>query len=283
MSKHSKKRKNFNKIIAIILIVIVASVILAISTEITSKETISQNIQNVASQEIQNVSENIILEENNELENTISNETAQNNVVSNEVEEEPKDNASENREFGNNVAFIGDSRTQAFLMYAGLKDVQDYTNIGLMVDTALTKKFITNDNGEKITILEDLATKNIDTIYIMLGINELGWIYNDIFIKDYENLIDKILEVRPNCEIIVQSIIPVTKTKSEGDSIYNNDKITEYNNLIKDMAKRKGIKYIDLCPVLADKSGNLPEEASTDGIHLNKKYCQKWFKCLKSN
>lgn len=283
MSKHSKKRKNFNKIIAIILIVIVASIILAISTEITSKETISQNIQNVASQEIQNVSENIILEENNELENTISNETAQNNVVSNEVEEEPKYNTSENREFGNNVAFIGDSRTQAFLMYAGLKDVRDYTNIGLMVDTALTKKFITNDNGEKITILEDLATKNIDTLYIMLGINELGWIYNDIFIKDYENLIDKILEVRPNCEIIVQSIIPVTKTKSEGDSIYNNDKITEYNNLIKDMAKRKGINYIDLCPVLADKSGNLPEEASTDGIHLNKEYCQKWFKCLKSN
>lgn len=280
MSKHSKKRKNLNKIVAIILIVIVASIILAISTEITSKEIISQNIQNVTSQEIQNVSENIILEENNELENILSNE---NTVVSNEVEEESTNNTNENREFGNNVAFIGDSRTQAFLMYAGLKDVQDYTNIGLMVDTALTKKFITNDNGEKITILEDLATKNIDTIYIMLGINELGWIYNDIFIKDYENLIDKILEVKPNCEIIVQSIIPVTKTKSEGDNIYNNDKITEYNNLIKDMANRKGIKYIDLCTVLADKSGNLPKEASTDGIHLNKEYCQKWLKYLKNN
>ena len=280
MSKHSKKRKNLNKIVAIILIVIVASIILAISTEITSKETISQNIQNVTSQEIQNVSENIILEENNELENILSNE---NTVVSNEVEEESTNNTNENREFGNNVAFIGDSRTQAFLMYAGLKDVQDYTTIGLMVDTALTKKFITNDNGEKITILEDLATKNIDTIYIMLGINELGWIYNDIFIKDYENLIDKILEVKPNCEIIVQSIIPVTKTKSEGDNIYNNDKITEYNNLIKDMANRKGIKYIDLCTVLADKSGNLPKEASTDGIHLNKEYCQKWLKYLKNN
>lgn len=280
MSKHSKKIKNLNKIVAIILIVIVASIILAISTEITSKETISQNIQNVTSQEIQNVSENIILEENNELENILSNE---NTVVSNEVEEESTNNTNENREFGNNVAFIGDSITQAFLMYAGLKDVQDYTNIGLMVDTALTKKFITNDNGEKITILEDLATKNIDTIYIMLGINELGWIYNDIFIKDYENLIDKILEVKPNCEIIVQSIIPVTKTKSEGDNIYNNDKITEYNNLIKDMANRKGIKYIDLCTVLADKSGNLPKEASTDGIHLNKEYCQKWLKYLKNN
>ena len=49
MSKHSKKIKNLNKIVAIILIVIVASIILAISTEITSKETISQNIQNVTS------------------------------------------------------------------------------------------------------------------------------------------------------------------------------------------------------------------------------------------
>lgn len=283
MSKHSKKRKNFNKIIAIILIVIVASVILAISTEITSKETMSQNIQNVTSQEIQNMKDNIILQENNELENTISNKTAQNNVVYNEVEEKPTSNTSENRKFGNNVAFIGDSRTQAFLMYAGLKDVQDYTNIGLMVDTAVTKKFITNKKGEKITILEDLTTKNIDTIYIMLGINELGWIYSDIFIKEYENLIDKILKVKPNCEIIVQSIIPVTKTKSEGDSIYNNARIAEYNNLIKDMANRKGIKYIDLCPVLADRSGNLPEEASTDGIHLNKAYCQKWLKCLKDN
>lgn len=283
MSKHSKKRKNFNKIIAIILIVIVASIILAISTEITSKETMSQNIQNVTSQEIQNMKDNIILQENNELENTISNKTAQNNVVYNEVEEKPTSNTSENRKFGNNVAFIGDSRTQAFLMYAGLKDVQDYTNIGLMVDTAVTKKFITNKKGEKITILEDLATKNIDTIYIMLGINELGWIYSDIFIKEYENLIDKILKVKPNCEIIVQSIIPVTKTKSEGDSIYNNARIAEYNNLIKDMANRKKIKYIDLCPAFVDKNGNLPQEASTDGIHLNKEYCKKWLKCLKDN
>ena len=168
-------------------------------------------------------------------------------------------------------------------MYAGLKDVKDYTNIGLMVDTAITKKFITNDNGEKITILEDLKNKNIDTIYIMLGINELGWVYSSVFIKEYEKLIDKIQEIKPNCEIIVQSIIPVTKNKSDKDNTYNNGRIKEYNTLIKEMADRKNIKFIDLVPVLTDENGNLPEEASTDGIHLNKKYCLKWLECLKSN
>src|SRR5699024_10123526 len=116
--------------------------------------------------------------------------------------------------------------------------------------TAITKKFITNDDGEKITILDDLKKRNINTIYIMLGINELGWIYSEIFINKYEELINKIYEVKPNCEIILQSIIPVTATKSKNDKVYNNNKILEYNKLIKDMADRKGIKYIDLCPAL---------------------------------
>ena len=229
---------------------------------------------------------NNITNENNNTINDIRNETEENdnsqNNVKNEVEE--TDEIKNPREFGSNVAFIGDSRTQAFLMYTGLKDVTDYTNIGLMVDTAVTKKFITNNKGEKITILEDLKSKNIDTIYIMLGINELGWVYNSIFIQKYEELIDKIREIKPSCEIIVQSIIPVTKTKSDNDKIYNNNnKIREYNALIQEMANRKEIQYVDLVPCLVDANGNLPESASPDGIHLNKEYCLKWLECLKNN
>ena len=49
------------------------------------------------------------------------------------------------------------------------------------------------------------------------------------------------------------------------------------------MANRKKIKFIDLVPVLADESGNLPENASPDGIHLNKEYCLKWLEYLKNN
>ena len=117
----------------------------------------------------------------------------------------------------------------------------------------------------------------------MLGINELGWVYSSIFIKDYEELIDKIKAVKPNCEIIVQSIIPVTKSKSDSDNVYNNKRISEYNSLINQMAIRKNIQYIDLVPNLADKNGNLPEDASPDGIHLNKEYSLKWLECLKNN
>ena len=47
------------------------------------------------------------------------------------------------------------------------------------------------------------------------------------------------------------------------------------------MAREKNIQYIDVASYLADSAGNLPEEASTDGVHVNKKYCLKWLECLK--
>ena len=283
MITSTKKRMKIIVWILIISIIILTTIFLFLAN-VFFKNTNIEKISNT------NISENAYEEKNNtnKVENPneiIDNKEKKNNNnknnVKNEVEE--TDEIKNPREFGSNVAFIGNSRTQAFLMYTGLKEVTDYTNIGLMVDTAITKKFITNQKGEKITILEDLKTKNIDTIYIMLGINELGWVYSNIFIQKYEELINKIKEIKPNCEIIVQSIIPVTKTKSDSDSIYNNNRIKEYNALIKEMANRKGIQYINLGPALVDENGNLPENASPDGIHLNKEYCLKWLECLKNN
>lgn len=114
-----------------------------------------------------------------------------------------------------------------------------------------------------------------------MELTNFGWVYSSIFIDKYSQLIDSIKQVKPNCEVIVQSIIPVTKSKSDSDEIYNNPRIEEYNELIKKMAREKNIQYIDVASYLADSARNLPEEASTDGVHVNKKYCLKWLECLK--
>ena len=285
-------------IFTIFILVISLMLFLMLMNNIFNTQEIenTNNIENTIVQENKNEIENKTNETNetaiiankeiqNNIEDNIENSIVENSIEKNEIIEEPiaSTDPEKKREFSSNVAFIGDSRTQAFLMYTGLKEVRDYTNIGLMVDTAITKKFITNSKGEKITILEDLKNRDIDTIYIMLGVNELGWVYSSIFIDKYEELIDKIREEKPNCEIIVQSIIPVTKKKSDSDKIYNNTRITEYNTLIKEMTSRKNVKFIDLTSALTNADGNLPEEASPDGIHLNKQYCLKWLECLKNN
>lgn len=291
------KINNKNKILSffsilLILLIIFFLIIIFSSKNINANNSNQQNTNDIS--KVDNDTEttnndNMIIKitennENNESKNeNLNSESENENTESTEQIENDANVTNKTREFNNKVAFIGDSRTQAFLMYAGLSDVVDYTSIGLMVDTAITKQFITNDKGEKITLLEDLKNRNVNTVYIMLGVNELGWVYSSIFIKKYEELIDKIIELKPNCEVILQSIIPVTKTKSDSDKIYNNTRITEYNTLIKEMASRKNVKYIDLVPILTDENGNLPEKASPDGIHLNKEYCLKWLDCLKNN
>lgn len=224
-------------------------------------------------------------EPQNEPQNNPNDESQQDEPKQEEPQNEIPNNSptNSNTQFNSSVAFIGDSRTQGFIMYNGLKDVQDYSYIGLMVDTAVTKKFVKTSNGEKITLLQDMANKNIETVYIMLGVNELGWSYPQVFKTKYGELIDEIRKIKPNCKIYVQSIIPMTKSKSETDKIFNNTNVNTFNNLIQELAKEKNVTYLDVKSALVDANGYLPEEASSDGVHVDKEYCKKWFEYLKNN
>ena len=224
-------------------------------------------------------------EPQNEPQNNPNDESQQDEPKQEEPQNEIPNNSpnNSNTQFNSSVAFIGDSRTQGFIMYNGLKDVQDYSYIGLMVDTAVTKKFVKTSNGEKITLLQDMANKNIENVYIMLGVNELGWSYPQVFKTKYGELIDEIRKIKPNCKIYVQSIIPMTKSKSETDRIFNNKNVNTFNNLIQELAKEKNVTYLDVKSALVDANGYLPEEASSDGVHVDKEYCKKWFEYLKNN
>ena len=128
-----------------------------------------------------------------------------------------------------------------------------------------------------------MQKRELDTVYIMLGINELGWSYSEVFVSKYKELIQKIKEVQPNCEIVLQSIIPITKSRSDSDKIFNNKNINKYNQLIQKIAIDENVTFLNIGSALADKNGNLPEEASTDGIHVEANYCEKWLEYLKNN
>ena len=219
-------------------------------------------------------------------------DSSQNNTVKNEegnkesvdLKEENKDTSKNKQvEFDSSVAFIGDSRTQGLIMYNGLKEVQDYSYIGLMVDTAITKEFVQTQDGKKITLLQDMKNKNIKSVYIMLGLNELGWSYPQVFKIKYKELINEIKKIQPNCKIYIQSIIPVTKSKSDNDEIFNNKNVEKFNKLVKEVSKEENVTYLDVKSTLVDSQGYLPEEASMDGVHLDIDYCEKWINYLKNN
>lgn len=289
MEKYRKKKRMFSSFVPLILIIIidgfVGNKILQENSQVDNIE-MNNSINNIENLEENNILENKVIENIvNQIENNNTSNQNTSTAETNEIKNESSSNSSNNSEvkFDRTVAFIGDSRTQGFIMYNGLKIIQDYSYIGLMVDTAMTKEFVKTSNGNKITLLQDMANKNIKKVYIMLGVNELGWSYPQVFKAKYKELISEIRKVKPNCQIYVQSIIPMTKSKSDSDKIFNNTNVEKFNQLVQEVAEEEKVTYLDVKSVLVDKNGYLPEEASTDGIHIDKKYCEKWLTYLKNN
>ncbi|HZK24204.1 MAG TPA: GDSL-type esterase/lipase family protein [Oscillospiraceae bacterium] len=177
------------------------------------------------------------------------------------------------------AVFIGDSRTTGLQLFGGPTEAIYYTATGLKVDTISTKPVVASGK-QKITIMEALDQHKFDKIYIMLGINELGWAYSDLFIKTYGEVIAELKKIAPAALIYVQSILPVTKKKSLQDNVYNQQNINKYNELIQQMAAEQQVYFLDAAAAVKDDEGYLPSAATTDGIHLNPAYCQLWFDYL---
>ena len=277
-----KKRKkiNSNKLISTVIPLIILIVLGSIigNKVSNSKDVINNNVY-------ENVEKNEIFV-NDSLSTTNNIEKEENSIKSSEIKD--LNNVNMNKEkkdvkFDDKVAFIGDSRTQGLIMYTGLTKINDYSYIGLMVDTAIKKEFVKTSDGKKVTLLEDMKNKDIDTVYIMLGVNELGWAYPEVFKLKYKELIEKIREIKPNVNIYVQSIIPVTKEIDSTNKYINNNRIRKYNDLIKELANELDVKYLDVASALVNDEGYLPSQASTDGIHVDRDYCLKWLEYLKNN
>lgn len=181
--------------------------------------------------------------------------------------------------FFNDTAFIGDSRTEGLMLYTGLENATFYAHKGLNVSTYFTSKII-KSGYSKITIPEALGKQSFKKVYIMLGINELGWAYESVFIQQYGELVDNVKSLQPDATIYVQAILPVTKEKSDSDAIFNNPKIDRYNELLQQMAQEKGVRYLAVNEAVGLDDGALPASASADGIHFDKEYCYRWLDYL---
>ena len=180
------------------------------------------------------------------------------------------------------AVFIGDSRTEGLFINTGLSNAVFYTHQGLTVSEVFTKEVI-SAGGKKVTVIDALANTTFSKVYIMLGINETGWVYDSIFIEKYGEIIDAIREINPEAVIYVQSILPVTNEVSSTHSYIKNERIDTYNQLLQDMAQEKGAYYLNVAEAIADDDGSLPEDAATDGIHLNKASCGVWLTYLREH
>lgn len=184
------------------------------------------------------------------------------------------------------AAFVGDSRTDGFMIYSGIGTGRNLTSNGLSIFSLAEKKALTID-GEKYTLLEALALEEYGKVYLSLGVNELGIYKDKAFYSSYCEAIDQIRLVQPGAVIYIQGLIPVNEDQiaAHNGNKYNlsNDHLRVYNDLMRQAAEEKQVVYLDLYSEFADENGSLPGDVSRDGVHLKKEPCRQWLAYLESH
>lgn len=129
----------------------------------------------------------------------------------------------------------------------------------------------------KYTLAELLTEKKFGKIYVMVGINELGYPSSSIA-KGLQVLADTIRQYQPDTVIFFCANLHVTKEYSDSGAgkYVTNPKINEVNSAIAKLADGKNSFYIDVNEYFDDASHALTAGISGDGVHVYGKYYREW-------
>ena len=173
--------------------------------------------------------------------------------------------------FFKGAVFVGDSITQG---------VSDYG--------FLDKKYVLAKRGLTISDAPDFLPSIVklkpEAIYVMIGTDDLlGRLDGEKFAEKYSAFIGSIKEKLPDSKIYVQSLFPVAVKAQKDKPLMNPERIDEFNSAIIKMAQKQDVTYIDVASQFKNSSGYLPDELSTDGIHLKFKCYKVWMNYLQKN
>ncbi len=167
------------------------------------------------------------------------------------------------------AAFLGNALVDGFRLFSGLTTCDVYAATSMTVLGAGT-------------LITQMNAKQYGKVYILLGINEIGY-DADYFKSQYASMLDTIMAGQPNADIYIMGLTPISEQKSNSDSTFTMSRVSTYNQKLLDLAYEKGCYYIDLCEALSDESGYLPANVTTDGIHFAASHYQVWLEYLRTH
>ncbi|WP_138497956.1 SGNH/GDSL hydrolase family protein [Nostoc sp. PA-18-2419] len=125
-----------------------------------------------------------------------------------------------------------------------------------------------------------------EVIFVMIGINDLIRGTSDkVILNNYQEIISYLQKTHPTAEIVVQSILPHSAqeiTWQGRDKLLgiSNNRIHRLNQQLQTISAKKGVKFLDLYPLFTNTQGNLRQEFTTDGLHLNREGYIVWRSAL---
>ena len=187
-------------------------------------------------------------------------------------------------EWFSDAVFVGDSRTDGLRLYGGISEAEFICYKGLICQQFSTKECITLD-GAKVTAEAALKAKSYGKVFIMLGLNEMGFAPEE-FAKDYATLIDSVRAAQPEAALYFQANLPINdqrRMEAGLASYFNNEKVATFNAEIARLCAEKQVYFVNVPEGVCDETGQLPYDKTHDGVHLSKSWYQQWYAYLRTH
>ncbi len=175
-------------------------------------------------------------------------------------------------DYFDDALFIGDSLTNGLELFGTLKNAAYFCATSATVAGTLAAPALD----------EHLSTHSYNTVYLMLGINEMGT--NPAVYADHMGqLIDLVRSRQPHARICLQTILPVVPELTWSEKVFSVANIQAANAALRQLADTKQVTLVDTYYAFADQDGRMPDGVTRDGVHLQAKNYAIWCDYLRTH
>jgi lysophospholipase L1-like esterase len=131
----------------------------------------------------------------------------------------------------------------------------------------INRGVIGDGTGDILERLDPIIAAKPRKIFLLIGVNDLMFHPLSTIEEFYEKIVSRIVSECPTTQLYLESVLPIHNDLRRNGM--KNEDIDALNQAIEQIAKKKGLTYIDLNSKLKNTEGALRNELSLDGIHLN--------------
>ncbi|MEG0177931.1 MAG: Ig-like domain-containing protein [Oscillospiraceae bacterium] len=190
----------------------------------------------------------------------------------------------EGTDYTKGTLFIGDSNTVRSMSYGQTTLDNNVAAVSMGIQHVTSKPIVYfKGMNDPVTVPKAVSIIQPQRIIITYGTNNtIGW-SAETFVDEYKKALDAIVKAYPYADIIINAIPPIDIQRENMQITMKT--IDSFNAALAKLAKKEGYKFLNSAEALKDEKTGYAKADFTisDGIHLNKKGNEAWFKYVRTH
>ena len=166
----------------------------------------------------------------------------------------------------NQTVLLGDSITDFFNYYELFCDFRKTSG------QAVYNRGISGDTTDRLLerLYDNVLSIEPKNLVLLIGTNDIGrGLPLSMTLENVEKIITETKKACPDVNFIIEAVYPINENIRDKFEKRNNKKINDMNSEFIKLCEKHNCVWLDFTDKLKDSDGNLKEELTFDGLHIN--------------